>query len=179
MRYFSLLYAPAEVRESATALFVIDAEIRESAQSINHDVAHTRLQWWRQEIDRLINGTPQHPAARLLNPGGESRRDEFAKLHESIAAADMDLARMTYVNLQELRAYASRSGGTITELLANLLAPADIDAATRAAANRMGVGVRLTEIVRDCRADAYGGRLYLPLDMLDGHGVVLEDFTAR
>lgn len=178
MRFFSLLYAPAEIREAATALFVVDAEIRESAQSINHDVAHTRLQWWRQEIERLINGTPQHPAARLLNPGGATQRSDFAKLHESIAAADMDLARLTYVNLQELRAYASRSGGTIAELLAMLLAPADLDAATRIASNRIGAGVRLTEIVRDCRADAYGGRLYLPLDILDAHGVVLGDFTA-
>jgi phytoene synthase len=177
MRFFSLLYSPAEMREAATALFVIDAEIRESAQSVNHDVAHTRLQWWRLEIDRLINGTAQHPAARLLNPSG-TRHSELAKLHESIVAADMDLARLTYSNLQELRAYGSRSGGSIAELLAMLLGPTDLDAQTRAAANRIGVGVRLTEIIRDCRADAYGGRLYLPLDMLDAHGVVLEDFTA-
>lgn len=178
MRYFALLYAPADIRQAATALFVIDAEIRESAQSINHDVAHTRLQWWRQEIERLVHGTPQHPAARLLNSGGDSRRHEFARLHESIAAADMDLARMTYTNLQELRAYASRSGGSITELLASLLASAAIDTATRAAVNRIGAAVRLTEIVRDCRADAYGGRLYVPLDMLDAQNVSIEDFAA-
>jgi len=178
MRYFSLLYAPAEMREAATALFVVDAEIREAAQSVNHDVAHTRLQWWRQEVERLINATPQHPAARLLNPDGNRKRHEFAQLHESIAAADMDLARMTYVNLQELRAYASRSGGSIAELLASLLAPGDLDAATRTAANRVGAGVRLTEIVRDCRADACGGRLYVPLDRLDAHGVVLEELTT-
>ena len=61
MRYFSLLYAPEERREQVCALYVIDAEIRESAQSVNHDVAHTRLQWWRGEIDRLVR--PQETAA--------------------------------------------------------------------------------------------------------------------
>ena len=45
MRYFSLLYAPEDRRDQLCALYVIDAEIRESAQSVNHDVAHTRLQW--------------------------------------------------------------------------------------------------------------------------------------
>src|ERR1700754_3356454 len=111
MRYFSLLYAPEDRREPFLALSVVDAEIRESAQSANHDVAHTRLQWWRGEIDRLVNGSPQHPATRLLNEGPVTDRSTFAKLHETIAAADMDLARMTYSNMPELRAYSSRSGG--------------------------------------------------------------------
>src|SRR3954467_5383951 len=97
MRYFALLYTPPELREAVTALFVIDAEIRESAQSPNHDVAHTRLQWWRQEIDRLTNNNSQHPAARILQAQAQFDRKRFAKLHELIVAADMDLARMTYL----------------------------------------------------------------------------------
>ena len=44
MRYFSLLYAPEDRREQLCALYVIDAEIRESAQSANHDVAHDRIE---------------------------------------------------------------------------------------------------------------------------------------
>lgn len=179
MRYFSLLYSTPQAREAVTAMFVIDAEIRESAQSINHDVAHTRLQWWRLEIDRLVNGTPQHPATRLLNPAGEARRTEFNKLHELIAAADMDLARMTYLNAQELRAYCARSGGAICELMVSVLVGSSLDEPTRNAANRLGLAVRLTEIIRDARADAYGGRLYVPLDVLDQHGVTLNDFIAK
>ena len=107
MRYFALLYTPVEKRDVATALFVIDAEIRESAQSANHDVAHTRLQWWRQEIDRLVNSNAQHPATRVLSAATPNRR-AFSKLHELVVAADMDLARMTYANDQELHAYCAR-----------------------------------------------------------------------
>jgi 15-cis-phytoene synthase len=179
MRYFSLLYAPPEKREPATALFVIDAEIRESAQSANHDVAHTRLQWWRQEIDRLVNANAQHPATRVLSASTNDRR-AFIKLHELIVAADMDLARMTYGNEQELRAYCSRSGGAITELLASLLAhPVRLDDAARSAANRIGALVRATEVVRDVRQDAYSGRLYLPLDMTDRYGLKHEDLREK
>jgi phytoene synthase len=178
MRYFSVLYAMPSTRALVTALYVIDAEIRESAQSLNHDVAHTRLQWWRQEVDRLVNGNAQHPATKALNPANETRRTEFSKLHELIAAADMDLARMTYLNRDELRAYCSRSGGAVTELMATLLVGPALDAVSRAAANRVGLGVRLTEIIRDSRADAHGGRLYAPLDVLDETGVKLDDFAA-
>jgi phytoene synthase len=179
MRYFSLLYAPEDRRDQLCALYVIDAEIRESAQSVNHDVAHTRLQWWRAEIDRLANGSPQHPAARILNDS-PIERASFAKLHEMIAAADMDLARMTYSNMRELRAYSSRSGGAIQELMAaQLVAPAPLDETVRAIANRIGVGVRQSEMLRDLRQDAYDGRVYLPQERLTRHNVSLEDLRAR
>jgi phytoene synthase len=180
MRYFSLLYAPEDRRDQLCALYVIDAEIRESAQSANHDVAHTRLQWWRAEIDRLVNGNPQHPATRILNDAAGTDRASFAKLHETLVAADMDLARMTYSNMRELRAYCSRSGGAIQELMAaQLLAPLPLDEATRATANRIGIGVRQSEILRDLRQDAYAGRVYLPQDQLTAHKVTLEDLRER
>ena len=180
MRYFSLLYAPDGKRDQLCALYVIDAEIRESAQSANHDVAHTRLQWWRAEIDRLVNGNPQHPATRLLNDAQPGDRTIYSKLHETMVAADMDLARMTYSNMGELRAYCSRSGGAIQELMAaQLLAPAPLDEANRAIANRLGSGVRQSEILRDLRQDACDGRVYLPQDRLAEHKVTLEDMRSR
>jgi 15-cis-phytoene synthase len=180
MRYFSLLYAPEDKRDQLCALYVIDAEIRESAQSANHDVAHTRLQWWRGEIDRLVNGNPQHPATRLLNDAPPTDRTSFNKLHETLVAADMDLARMTYSNMGELRAYCSRSGGAIQELMAaQLVAPAALDEAHRSTANRMGIGVRQSEILRDLRQDACEGRVYLPQDRLTEHSVTLEDLRGR
>lgn len=179
MRYFSLLYTSPEHRELVTALYVIDAEIRESAQSPNHDVAHTRLQWWRQEIDRLVNRNAQHPATRLLGAAGHVDRKTFARLHELIVAADMDLARMTFLNLRELRAYSARSGGTVQELIAELLAPAGLSDEERALANRLGIGIRQAQMLRDTRQDAYDGRVYLPLDLLEAASVRVEDLRAR
>lgn len=180
MRYFALLYTPPQMRAAISALYVIDAEIRESAQSVNHDVAHTRLQWWRQEIDRLVNDNPQHPATRILNAQPDFDRKLYSRLHELLAAADMDLARMTYLNARELRAYCARSGGIVQELIAMLLAtPATLDDAARALANRIGVGVRQAEMLRDVRQDAYDGRLYLPLDELEKAAITLEDLRAR
>lgn len=179
MRYFALLYTPPEKRDAAAAAFIIDAEVRESARSANHDVAHTRLQWWRAEIDRLINGAAQHPAMRVLQEHA-LHHPAFAKLHELIVAADMDLARMTYTNARELRAYSARSGGVVLELIASLLTTPDaLSESDRAIAHRIGVGVRQTEMLRDLRQDAYEGRSYLPLDEADAHSIQEADLRAR
>ena len=178
MRYFAILYAPPAKRDVMTALYVIDAEIRESAQSANHDVAHTRLQWWRQEIDRLVNRNAQHPATKLLVDAGIERKS-LARLHELIVAADMDLARMTFLNTRELRVYSSRSGGLIQELIAELLRGTTLDEADRGFANRIGQGIRQVEMLRDVRQDACDGRLYLPLDLLEQTAVGIDDLRAR
>jgi len=179
MRYFALLYTPAEMRDAVTALYVIDAEIRESAQSANHDVAHTRLQWWRQEIDRLVNDNAQHPATKILGglPGVD--RKQFARLHELIVAADMDLARMTYLNAKELRAYSTRSGGTVQELIAIVMNPGAVADPVLKAASRMGTGIRQAEMLRDVRQDAYDGRLYLPLEDLQRVAVSIDDLRSK
>jgi phytoene synthase len=127
-----------------------------------------------------VNGSPQHPATRLLNDSQVADRATFAKLHEALAAADMDLARMTYSNMRELQAYSSRSGGAIQELMAaQLVAPLPLDEAARATANRIGVGVRQSEMLRDLRQDACDGRIYLPQDQLTAHAVTLEDLRGR
>jgi len=180
MRYFSLLYTPEDRRDAVLALYVIDSEIRESSRSASHDVAHTRMTWWRAETDRLVNGNPQHPATRLLSDRWSGDRSVFAKLHEILAAADMDLAKMTFNNQQELRAYCSRSGGALQELVASQLAsPQPLDESSRAIANKLGVGIRLVEMLRDLRQDAYDSNIYLPLDVLDKHGLKPEHLRAR
>jgi phytoene synthase len=143
-------------------------------------VAHTRLQWWRGEIDRLVNASPQHPATKLINERTRLPRNAFAKLHELLAAADMDVARMTYANSQELRAYSSRSAGAVHELMAaELVAPEALSEDLRSQANLLGTSVRQIEILRDLRQDAHDGRLYLPLDLLDRYGLRVDHARER
>lgn len=176
LRYFSLLYAPPAQRDALTALLVIEAEIRESAVSTNHDVAHTRLHWWRMEVDRLVHGKAQHPATRALQAAATLPGTDWNLLHELLSAADMDLARLTYNTLDELSAYCARSSGAVHELAAmQLLAPTRADTELRSAANRIGGSLRHVEILRDVRQDCRAGRLYLPVEILDQHVVTLVD----
>lgn len=175
LRYFSLLYAPPAQRETLTALLAVETEIRESAHSANHDVAHTRLRWWRMEVDRLTHGQAQHPAMRVLAASG-SPPQRWSLLHELLSAADMDLARLRYQTLEELNAYCARSGGAPFELAARqLLGATEIDIALGSTLNRIGGALRQIEILRDVRQDGRAGRQYLPLDLLQRHGVAAAD----
>ena len=85
------------------ALYGFDAEIRATVDSTAHETAHARLQWWRGEIDRLVAGRPSHPIAVALEPLRTRRDVDLASLHESLVAADLDLARLTYRSWEELR----------------------------------------------------------------------------
>jgi len=164
MRYFALLYAPLEQRDTLAALFVIEAEIRASILSA-HEVAHTRLQWWRMEIDRLINRNAQHPATRTLQ--AKLPDTDFSLLHEYMVAADMDVAQMTYNTEQELSAYLERSGAGLLKLV-------DRSDAVREA----GRLVRRVETLRDLVADARSGRIYWPMDKLDAARVSIEELHS-
>jgi phytoene synthase len=171
MRYFALLYTPSQQRELLTALFVIDAEIRASATQVAHEVAHTRLQWWRAEIDRLINRNAQHPATQAVQAALSDA--DFSVLYELLVAADMDLARMTYNNAAELGGYLERSGGVIFELLGHSL-----DTDSRRSARKLGALIRRVETIRDLVAEARAGRIYWPLAEMDAKQVTAEQWHS-
>lgn len=164
MRYFTLLYTPPEQRELVGAVLVIENELRESIHAA-HEVAHTRLQWWRGEIDRLINRNAQHPATQALQAALPAA--DFSALHECLVAADMDLARMTYNNAKELNAYLERSGGTLWEL-----------AFPGTRARQLGAFIRRVETIRDLTFDVRNGRVYFALDALDAAGISIETLRS-
>jgi len=170
MRYFALLYTESARRDLLTALFVIEAEIRACAAQVAHEVAHTRLQWWRAEIDRLVNRNAHHPAAKLLQDSLPSA--DFGLLYEVMTSADMDVACMTYNKASELNAYLERSGG-ILELFAIGL-PEEI----RRRVRTLGALIRRVETLRDLVAEARAGRVYWPLDQLEESLVTLDQLRS-
>ncbi len=168
MRYYALLYAPPEKRDLLVALHLLEDELTTTGRSTHHDVAHTRLSWWHDELDRLIQGKPAHPATRALHAARPMLGAEFAKLKGLIDAAAIDLARVTFADDSELASYFDRAGGVTAELAARwLLAPGDASASTTQAAIGIGALIRRVEALRSLRANALVGRIQLPLATLD------------
>ena len=165
MRYFALLYAAPEQRDALTALMVIDNEIRASINAA-HEVAHTRMQWWRAELDRLVNRNPQHPATQLLQ--STLPNADYSRLHELLVAADMELARMTFNTVSELNAYLERSSIAIQFIAAN-----------PDSARALSTWIRRVETIRDLAVDVRAGCILWPLDELDAGGVTLEVLRAN
>src|SRR4029453_11402343 len=96
LRYFAVLFADAERRDTLHAHYALEYALRDAAASENHDVAHTRLQWWREESAPPAAGQPRHPATVALSAGNGLVPD--ALLRSLITAAELDLARFAYAD---------------------------------------------------------------------------------
>jgi len=172
LRYFAVLFAPPAVRPVLDALYGFEAEIRATVESSSHEAAHARLQWWRAEIDRLVAGPATHPHAIALQPLRENRNVDLSLLHETLVGADLDLARLTYRNWQELEAYCYRAAGALQTVAAAALAgDRPLTEPERRFARQLGSALRQAEMIRDLRRDMRNGRQYLPIDALEAAGL--------
>lgn len=178
MRYYALLYAPEEKRDLLVALHLLEDELATTGRSTHHDVAHTRLKWWHDELDRLVQGKPAHPATRALAAARSMPGAELPKLKGLIDAAAIDLARVTFADEGELAGYFDRAGGAVAELAARwLLAPNETSPATAEAAVRLGALIRRVEALRNLRSNAVAGRVQLALATLDTMNIEVSDLT--
>lgn len=178
MRWHALLYAPGRCRDRVAAALALEAELRDAAGgAVEHAVAHAKLGWWREETARLAAGEPRHPlTAALLAAGGSAPPELAATLALAIGAAEVELAQAVLQDEAELDRYLLGSG-TAFAALALGAATRSEDAAARFAAG-CGRAIRLVEIVRDLRRDAWRGRVFAPWSWVEEAGLVLEDLRC-
>jgi phytoene synthase len=128
---------------------------------------------WRSEIDRVFAGAPQTAIGLALREPVRAYnlpKEEFL-LH--IEGMEMDAeGPIVAPSMAELRAYMRRAAGAVGMLSMPVFgAPR-----TRAAGDfalALGDALQMTNILRDVREDAALGRLYLPRELLEKHGVPL------
>lgn len=179
LRQLAALFSGSPERGLLEAIYAFESELRRIVAITAHEAAHARLQWWRGELDRLAAGQPTHPLAQALLPLRGRRDVELALLHEMLVAADLDLARLTYLTWQELDAYLFRSAGATQTLLAATLAgERGLTDAEREFARRLGAAVRQTEMLFELDRDLARGRLYAPLQVLEAAGIEPQALTT-
>ena len=171
-RTLAWLYSAAERGVLAT-LAGIEREIGASlAPALDHQVAHTRLAWWREECARCAQGRPLHPltrdlAAPFAQPAPLAGRAGF------VDTAVWDLARATFETRAELRAYCARWSAAFVEPLARHAAPQ----LAPESAQRLGRTLRELELLVALAAEARRGRLRLPLEELAAAQVAPESLA--
>lgn len=172
-RAYALLFAAPDAREALTALYAVDAEIAQAtARHVEHSVAHTKLTWWRGEVDRLQADRPEHPITRALRDCAP-RAADYGLLHERLAAADLRLAGFAPGTPTELDALLYRSHGALQQLAAQLQGGAETPALMGFGAH-LGRGLGLVDAIADLRQDAVDGVPRVPLDALSAVGIEPE-----
>jgi len=132
---------------------------------------------WREEIELLFQGRARGLTARGL-AGPVARfgmaKDDFIAL---IDGMEMDAREdLCGPDLAELETYCDRVACAVGRL--SVRAFGDHGPAAREVAFALGQALQLTNILRDIREDAERGRLYLPAELLDKHGIAAREPMA-
>ncbi len=160
-RYFSCLLAPPEHRRALVALFAFNLEIAKTRESVSEPMlGHIRLQWWRDSLDGIADGTPRSHAvvtalAEILTGKGAVR----SLLREMIDARDTDLEEEPIPSLDDLVRYCSATSGTLNAAALKLL---DAETESLTAGRDAGVAYALVGLVRAVPHLAGTGRSVLP-----------------
>jgi phytoene synthase len=175
--YWGMRVLPPPRRAAMYAIYAFCREVDDIADDAPAEEKAPGLAEWRREIDRLYAGQPRHPIARaLLAPVGAyklDRRDFLA----IIDGMEMDAQRdIRAPSLEELDLYCARVAGAVGRLSVRAFG-ADTDRALDVA-EALGRALQLTNILRDLVEDAARGRLYLPRELLDKHGIAGDDPQA-
>jgi len=172
--YYSFLFLAPERRRAITALYAFCREVDDVVDEIeDRQLARTKLAWWRNEIDNLFCGKPQHPVTRALEPAIQPFGITAPRLNEIIDGMQMDLDQSRYLDFKGLETYCYHVAGVVGLLAAGIFGyrnPATLDYA-----RNLGLAFQLTNIIRDVGEDARRNRIYLPMDELKRFEVPASD----
>ena len=168
--YYSFLFLAPQRRLAITALYAFCREVDDVVDECSDSaIARTKLQWWRLEIARLFEQKPEHPVTKALLPHLLTYGIERRYLIDIIDGMQMDLDQNRYADFEGLQLYCYRVAGVVGLLAASIFGYRN--ASTLQYAQKLGLALQLTNIIRDVGEDARKGRIYLPLDELDRYAV--------
>ncbi len=174
--YYCVRFAAPQLRDDLSLVFAWHHALRDIPNRVSDSgVALTKLRWYREELQRALQGESQHPLISALVP---CIRNHVLPLTHFLAMADAteaDILGYAYHDLDELTGYCRQSGGNLLELITRL---GDGDEQVAQCGRKLGAFVRLSEIIRDLGADLRRQRLYLPLQELERRAIPAEKLDA-
>ena len=158
------LYTPVAQRTAFAALCAIEAEIAASLDAqLDHEVAHARLAWWREECARAAQGHSTHPLTQTLAACFESfGLGTPGEISGFVDTATWDLAAATFETRAQLDAYCARWADAMITPLVQLAAAADT-AVTLASARKLGAALCEIDLLANLAGDAARGRVRVSL----------------
>jgi phytoene synthase len=176
--YWAMRLLPEERRHGMYAIYAFCREVDDIADDDAPAAQKLAgLDAWRGEIDALYAGRPSRLVARaLLRPVEryELRRADFLAL---IDGMEMDArSDIRAPDAATLDLYCARVASAVGHLSVRVFGDSRPDA--HRVADALGRALQLTNILRDLDEDCRRGRLYLPRDILDRHGIATDEPAA-
>lgn len=173
--YWAMRVLPATRRDAMFAIYAFCREVDDIADGdAPTDEKRRMLDEWRAAVDRVYDAAPTTPTARALQVAVrrfDLRRRDFMAIIDGMA---MDVGEpIVAPSLDELESYCRRVAGAVGLLSIRAFGATQHRAEEFALA--LGSALQLTNILRDLKADAAVGRLYLPDELLRASGIETRD----
>lgn len=164
-------FLPEPQRDAMTVLYAFCRELDDVVDDCtDKNIAQTTLNWWRADLAKAFSdGLPEHPVHQALQTVAAPFKLPQSELVELIDGMQMDLDQARYATFDELKLYCRRAAGVVGCLIARILG--FTDSKTLDYADKMGLALQLTNIIRDVGEDARNGRIYLPMEELQRFNV--------
>lgn len=177
-RFLSSLFAPAEYRGALHALYAFNVEVTRVREVAREPLpGEIRLQWWSE----VVNGgraeeAAANPVASALLTVIERHRLAAPALTALLDARCFDLYDDPMARLADLEAYARKTSSALLALAAQILGGEG--EVTEPVANPAGIAHAIVGLIRAFPLHAARRQLYVPLELLDRHGVEPQDIFA-
>ena len=158
---------PRAKRYGMSALYAFCREIDDVAdnETVSTERRREQLAAWRVDLGRACGTeTPHFAVNRELQPVIRRYQLSLALFEELLRGVEMDLEINRYSDYEHLELYCYRVASVVGLLSIEIFGYQN--PACREYAIYLGKALQLTNILRDVRADAQRGRIYLPLSEL-------------
>jgi squalene synthase HpnD len=172
--YWAMRLLPQERRDGLYAVYAFCREVDDIADDWPAAERPAGLAAWHDEIEAVYAGTPRLLVARALQAPVARFALRKSDFHDVIDGMEMDAAAdIRAPDLATLDLYCARVASAVGHLSVHVFG--DPGEAAHQVADALGRALQLTNILRDLAEDAERGRLYLPREMLDRHGIRGDD----
>jgi squalene synthase HpnC len=135
------------------------------------------LEWWRTELDGMYEGRASHPVFVALLPTVRKHgipRQPFADLIQAFAG-DQRVTR--YRDWDELFGYCRCSANPVGRLVLHLCGYSDAE--RQRLSDATCTALQLANFWQDVTVDLGKDRVYIPLEVMERRGYMLEELYAR
>ncbi|MGA7884235.1 MAG: phytoene/squalene synthase family protein [Acidobacteriaceae bacterium] len=183
--YYAFLALPKPKRDAICAVyaFMRHADDLSDDESRSREQRRADLDAWLDSWHSAAAGQPtSDPVFLALSDTRRRFNIPLELLDQLVQGTAMDLespatgAYDTYATFNDLRRYCYFVASVVGLVCIRIFGYSTPRA--EALAEETGLAFQLTNILRDVREDAARGRIYLPLDEMQQHGVRMEDLTA-
>jgi phytoene synthase len=178
--YYAFMLLPSEERWAMCALYAYLRHTDDLADEPGSaaDKFHA-LDCWRKQLDLALGGTP------VPWPGLYALADTVSRygirpelLHQVIDGVLMDVRPAPFANFDDLAVYCHRVASVVGLCCLSIWGYRSEHGMAEALAEKCGIALQLTNIIRDVGEDARDGRIYLPMDELERFKVSSDELAA-